>query len=364
MKSDYHHLRLSLIQKIDYSIGVIKKAEKLALKYDSENGFFLAFSGGKDSQCLYHIAQLAGVKFKAHFSPTSVDPPHLIRFIRDSYPDVEFGKLHKSIYTAAVERQILPTQKVRWCCSEFKENSGAGKVTLIGIRHEESHRRSKRNEFEVSGHKFSGEWDDFVVWREGKLKEKYKNLNHDEFSINKESEVRCINGKDSILVSPILHWTEKDVWDFLNGMEIKHCELYDKGHRRIGCILCPMSSYESKLRDIKEFPHVKRNWLKAIMKIRSGGGGYGISKSPPPITRRKDGRHQIDLRQKQLWGLGFLDDRIADAANGTVYTEEEIAENIFDWWISGKAYSEWYAEKFLQQKLDFGEKNNAKVNLD
>lgn len=75
MREDYHHLRPSLVQKIDYSISVLWKAEKLALKYDSMDGFYLAFSGGKDSQCLYHVAQLAGVKFKAHFSPTSVDPP-------------------------------------------------------------------------------------------------------------------------------------------------------------------------------------------------------------------------------------------------------------------------------------------------
>lgn len=33
--------------------------------------------------------------------------------------------------------------------------------------------------------------------------------------------------------------------------------------------------------------------------------------------------------------------------------EQEIAENIFDWWISGKAYKKWYAEKFLQYKLEF-----------
>lgn len=33
--------------------------------------------------------------------------------------------------------------------------------------------------------------------------------------------------------------------------------------------------------------------------------------------------------------------------------ENEIAENIFDWWISGKSYKKWYAEKSLQQKLSF-----------
>lgn len=35
--------------------------------------------------------------------------------------------------------------------------------------------------------------------------------------------------------------------------------------------------------------------------------------------------------------------------------ENEIAENIYEWWISGKSYKQWYAEKFKQMKLDFGE---------
>lgn len=34
-------------------------------------------------------------------------------------------------------------------------------------------------------------------------------------------------------------------------------------------------------------------------------------------------------------------------------TEDEIAELIFDWWVSGKAYSKWYADKYMQLKFDF-----------
>ena len=36
-------------EKIEYSLNLIKKAEKLALKL-SDKGFYVAFSGGKDSQ--------------------------------------------------------------------------------------------------------------------------------------------------------------------------------------------------------------------------------------------------------------------------------------------------------------------------
>lgn len=49
----------SLNQKMDYSIALLRKAEKLAMQY-SDKGFFLAFSGGKDSQALYHIAREGG----------------------------------------------------------------------------------------------------------------------------------------------------------------------------------------------------------------------------------------------------------------------------------------------------------------
>lgn len=63
--------------RIEQSVAFLRKAEHLAKMYDPEDGFFLAFSGGKDSQALFHVAELAGVAFKAHFSPTTVDPPQL-----------------------------------------------------------------------------------------------------------------------------------------------------------------------------------------------------------------------------------------------------------------------------------------------
>ena len=33
-----------------------------------------------------------------------------------------------------------------------------------------------------------------------------------------------------------------------------------------------MSNIKQKHKDIQEYPHVKRNWLKAIKEIRTGGG--------------------------------------------------------------------------------------------
>ena len=64
-----------------------KTIEKIKA-FEPEEGYYLAFSGGKDSQCIYHLCKMAGVKFDAHYRVTSVDPPELVKFIKDQYTDV------------------------------------------------------------------------------------------------------------------------------------------------------------------------------------------------------------------------------------------------------------------------------------
>ena len=72
----------------------VEQAIDILRMFEPKEGYYLAFSGGKDSQCVYHLAQLAGVKFDAHYSVTSVDPPELVRFIKTQYPDVSIDIPH------------------------------------------------------------------------------------------------------------------------------------------------------------------------------------------------------------------------------------------------------------------------------
>lgn len=265
-----------LRKKMLHSVELLQKAEKIALNYDAEQGYFLAFSGGKNSQALYHIAQLAGIRFQGHMNLTSVDPPEVIRFVKKNYPEVELNRPGKSIFQSAVERQILPTMRVRWCCAEYKGTAGAGKVTLIGIRKAESSRRAKRNEVEINNRKFSGNLDGLEEYRqEQKAKRIRRKSKEDGVNItnaDEEQTLGCIHGKESLLISPIIYWTEQDVWEFLNDVvKVPHCSLYDEGWHRIGCIGCPMSSHKQKMIENERYPHVKRNWIKAIKAIRNGG---------------------------------------------------------------------------------------------
>ena len=271
LEEAYARASAVLRRKMEYSVNLLRKAERLALAYDSRGGYYLAFSGGKDSQALLHIAQLAGVRYEGFMSLTSVDPPEVIRFVKRQYPEVTLIKPKASIYQIAVQKNLLPTQRVRWCCNEYKENAGAGRVTLIGIRHQESTRRAKRNEVEISSRKFSGTLEGFEQYRQEKLSRSTKGVNIT--NATSERTVGCISGKESLLISPIIHWTERDVWEFLNRVVmVPHCELYDQGWRRIGCIGCPMSSYRHKLMENRRWPHVRQHWIKAIIAIRNGGG--------------------------------------------------------------------------------------------
>lgn len=366
----------SLRKKMEHSVELLRKAERIALNYDREDGYYLAFSGGKDSQALYHIAQLAGVRFQGHMNLTSVDPPEVIRFVKKNYPEVELIKPGKSIFQHAVEKQILPTMRVRWCCKEYKETAGAGKVTLIGIRHAESTRRAKRNEVEINSRKFSGNLDELDEYRQElkakRAKRKSKQQGVNITNADEEQTLGCISGKESLLISPIIHWTEKDVWEFLNDVvQVSHCSLYDEGWRRIGCIGCPMSSARQKRIENERYPHVKRNWIKAIKAIRNGGRifkrGYiwwNIRKDWLPLEnvrgllRTQGGVHQKTGSSQKHGNMETRSNGFSSSSSSGRLTEEqenEIAENIYDWWISGKSYKQWYAEKLQQLKLDFVE---------
>lgn len=280
---------MALNEKIEYSINLLRKAEQMAMEY-SDKGFFLAFSGGKDSQALYHVAKLAGVKFEAHYSLTTLDPPELVHFIKEKYPDVIIDRPKRTFLQLCLKKKALPTQKMRFCCAELKETQGAERVTLTGVRRQESVQRSKRNEFEVDKRKFSGTID--------------------QFNRTRETEIVCVYGKDKIIVNPIITWTDKDVWSFLNEVvKVEHCILYDEGWHRIGCLFCPMASKKEIFKMEKRYPKYKDAIIRTIHRIREGH---------------------------------YLND-YKDLTN----------EEVFEWWKSKISMKEFYAMKKKQYKLDF-----------
>lgn len=127
----------------------VEQAIDILRTFEPEEGYYLAFSGGKDSQCVYHLAKEAGVKFDAHYAVTSVDPPELVRFIKTHYPDVEIKIPHDAdgnpitMWNLIPVKRMPPTRIARYCCEALKESNGKYRVTLTGVRKAESANRSK-----------------------------------------------------------------------------------------------------------------------------------------------------------------------------------------------------------------------------
>lgn len=286
---------VNFYEKLKHSIELLQKSEALALRY-YDKGFYLAFSGGKDSQALYYAAKLAGVKFEPHYNLTTLDPPELVHFIRMEYPDVIVDRPKVTFAKLCLQKKALPTQLMRFCCLELKETKGANTVTLTGVRRQESVKRSHRNEAEIVTRRkddmFSGSYELF-----------------DQFTRSKEVEgVQCVRGNDKIVINPIIDWVEADVWYFLNEVvHANHCELYDRGWRRIGCLFCPMASKEEIIKQGREYPKYRALMLRTIRRLRENG-------------YMKD---YIDL------------------------TDEEV----FSWWISKQGIKKWYATNKRQLDL-------------
>lgn len=111
------------------------------------SGYYLAFSGGKDSVVLKALADMAGVKYDAHYNVTSVDPPELVRFIKQEHPDVIFdhpvdkdGK-PQTMWKLIRKKKYPPTRLSRYCCAVLKESGGIGRTTITGVRWAESNNR-------------------------------------------------------------------------------------------------------------------------------------------------------------------------------------------------------------------------------
>lgn len=210
--------------------GVVDKAQ-IAIEnlkmYEPPEGYFLAFSGGKDSIVIYDLAMKSGVKFDPNYNMTTVDPPELVKFIRKNYPQVKCNRPEMTMWELIVERKLPPTRVMRYCCRVLKEDSGNSndRFVITGVRRAESAARNRR-------------WTSTVQL------------------------CRRVPGKKYLM--PILDWTDEEVWDYIRSNNISYCSLYDEGYKRLGCVMCPLAGPEKMKKDAERWPKIADAYKRAI----------------------------------------------------------------------------------------------------
>lgn len=131
-----------------------KEAIEILQMTCEHTGCIISDSGGKDSSVLKHIAlkarKMYGLRFAVQHNHTTADAPETVYFVREEkwkYESIgikyEIIYPQKSMWQLIVSHKTPPTRRMRYCCSELKENTGFGEKLVTGVRKAESRNRQE-----------------------------------------------------------------------------------------------------------------------------------------------------------------------------------------------------------------------------
>lgn len=238
-----------------------------------EDPYYLAYSGGKDSDVILVLAELAGVRYEAVHNLTSADAPETVYYVK-SKPNVKIDKPRTTMWKLIPEKAFPPTRLFRYCCSELKERGGQCHRVITGVRWAESAKRKENAgvarilKKPKATMKIAEEIGaDYIQSAQGGII-----LNNDNEK-SRELVEHCVR-QSKVMVNPIVDWTDNDVWEFLRYYGVEGNPLYQCGFKRIGCIGCPNSD-KSRYFEFRRYPKYKENYIRAfdrMLKVREERG--------------------------------------------------------------------------------------------
>jgi len=223
----------TLYGRVDKVKTAIKRIQDFdPLNYGLDEPYYVAYSGGKDSDAIRILCELAGVEYDLVHNHTTADAPETVRYVR-SIPGIQIDYPKLSMWRLIVKHKMPPTRWARYCCSALKERSGSGRFTMTGVRWAESvKRKNNRGAVEI-------------------LPSNIQNkliLNADNDESRKVLETCVMKGQR--VVNPIVDWTDADVWELLDHYGCQSNPLYQCGFSRVGCVGCPMAG-NSRFREFR-----------------------------------------------------------------------------------------------------------------
>lgn len=276
-----------LIEKERRAIEVLKA-------FEPEDGYYLCYSGGKDSDCIRILADLAGVKHEIHHNLTTTDAPETVYYVK-SIPGVIIDKPEISMWRLIEKKMVPPTRLMRYCCTELKERGGKGKVKITGVRKKESARRAKQGGLvKIIGKPATVEKKAVELGAEvGKTNGGGLILNMDNDPSRRLVE-HCYR-TTSTMLNPIIEWADTDVWEFLKAHGCKSNPLYECGLKRVGCIGCPMAG-KNRYAEFERWPKYRAMYVAAFDRMLEARRRAG--KKERPNTQWFDGESVM------RWWLG------------------------------------------------------------
>ena len=270
------------VNKVEKAIERIRSYSEISLQLTGKP-YYVAYSGGKDSDAIRILCQLADIPHELVHNHTTVDAPETVRYIRSILPLEQIHMPKRSMWDLIVHKKMPPTRIVRYCCTELKEAGGKDRFVVTGVRWEESINRKKgRSSLEIQG---SSRKNGIIL-----------NADNDE---NRRLFETCMK-KGKRILNPIIDWTTAEVWEFLRHYNCKSNPLYDMGYHRVGCIGCPLAR-KMRIKEFQDYPKYKGLYIKAFDRMikvnshigydwKSGEEVFEWWLSDKPTPKRFDGQ--------------------------------------------------------------------------
>ncbi|MHA4985893.1 phosphoadenosine phosphosulfate reductase domain-containing protein [Cetobacterium somerae] len=240
----------------------------------------VSFSGGKDSTVVSHLVRLAlnNPSILHIFGDTTLELPKSYEYVKrfqENNPFTPFfEERNEENNFFEMCQEIGPPSRVKtWCCSIFKTgpmgttiaNFDENILTFLGLRRSESLSRSK-----------------------------YKKVSQSPKILKQ------------MVASPIIDWTDLDVWLYILSENLDFNDSYRQGFARVGCWVCPNNGSWSELlssiynsEEYDKWYNFLVNFSKKIGKIdyedyvkdgkwKARQGGDGLEKSTEILVESKE----------------------------------------------------------------------------